>query len=162
MSLPEAWCSEAYAAKRTRCGVPPQVTLHTEPALALEMMQGVTERGHVPLHWVAADEHSGMHPALLDGIAGLNTLYVAEVPQTTGVWPAQVESIPPGPGPRGAPRTGRRVATGHHQGREHRADRRGVRHGAGDEYAWTPSRPPGVDHLPAGSGARGRDHVFRE
>src|SRR6059036_1769565 len=46
--LPEAWFSEAYAEKRARGGVPPEVVFQTEPALALEMVKGVTERGHLP------------------------------------------------------------------------------------------------------------------
>ena len=33
-------------------------------------------------------------------------------PKTTDVWPEEVKSIPPGQGPRGAPRTGLRVASG--------------------------------------------------
>jgi SRSO17 transposase len=108
--LPEARLSEAYAEKRARCGVPPEVTLQTEPALALAMIQGVVQRAQLPFHWVTADEHYGMHPAFLDGSAALGKCSVAEVPKTTWVWPAQVEIIPPGQGPRGAPRPGRRVA----------------------------------------------------
>jgi SRSO17 transposase len=110
--MPEAWFSEAYAEKRARCGVPPEVEFQTEPALALEMLQGVATRGHLPFQWVTADEHYGMNPAFLDGVAELGKCYFAEVPKTTSVWPEEVEIIPPGQGPRGAPRTGRRVAPG--------------------------------------------------
>jgi len=112
LSLPEAWFSEAYAEKRARCGVPPEVVFQTEPALALEMVKGVTERGHLPFQWVMADEHYGMNPAFLDGVAALGKCYFAEVPKTTYVWPEAVEILPPGQGPRGAPRTGLRVAPG--------------------------------------------------
>ncbi|SRR6266700_5601343 len=182
--MPDAWCSEADAEKRARCGVPRDGALQTEPALALEMVQGVAERGQLPFQWVAADAHYGMNPTLLDGVAGLGKCYCAEVPQTTDVWPEEVKSLPPGPGPRGAPRTGRRVglrntasarsaaarratdsgrlATVPDQGRGQRAAHGCVRLCAGNEPAWTPSWPPGVGYLPPGSGARGGDHVLRE
>jgi SRSO17 transposase len=110
--MPEAWCSDAYAEKRARCGVPTAVEFQTEPAVALEMVKGVAERGQLPFQWVTADEHYGMNPAFLDGVPGLGKFYCAEVPKTTCVWPEEVEIISPGQGPRGAPRTGLRVAPG--------------------------------------------------
>lgn len=116
--MPDAWFSDAYAEKRARCGVPIDVGLQTEPALALEMLKGVAERGQLPFHWVAADEHYGMNPTFLDGVAGLGKCYFAEVPKTTYVWPAEVKILPPGQGPRGAPRTGLRVASGTRQAQE--------------------------------------------
>ena len=116
--MPDAWFSDAYAEKRARCGVPIDVVFQTEPALALEMLKGVAERGQLPFHWVAADEHYGMNPTFLDGVAGLGKCYFAEVPKTTYVWPAEVKILPPGQGPRGAPRTGLRVASGTRQAQE--------------------------------------------
>src|SRR6266581_4523255 len=110
--MPDAWCSEADAEKRARCGVPRDVAFQTEPALALEMVKGVAERGQLPFQWVAADEHYGMNPTFLDGVAGLGKCSFAEVPKTTYVWPEEVKIIPPGQGPRGAPYPGLRVASG--------------------------------------------------
>jgi len=108
--LPEVWFSEEYAEKRKRCGVPEELEFQTEPELALEMVKGVAEREQLPFQWVNADEHYGMNPGFLDGVAGLGKSYFAEVPKNTLVWPAEVEILPPGQGPIGAPRKGPRVA----------------------------------------------------
>jgi len=51
-------------------------------------------RGVVPFAWVNADEHYGMNPDFLDGIAGLDKWYFAEVPKTTMVWPEEVKILP--------------------------------------------------------------------
>lgn len=83
--LPEAWFSEAYADKRTRCGVPPEVRFQTEPVLALEMVKGVAERGHLPFQWVMADEHYGRNSAFLDGVAALGKGYFAGLLLDSGV-----------------------------------------------------------------------------
>jgi SRSO17 transposase len=112
LSLPEAWCREADAAKRARCGVPPAVVWQPAPALALERGKGVTERGHVPWPWGRADAHYGMHPAFLEGVAALGHGSCAAVPTTPGVGPEVGERLPPSPGPRGAPGPGLRVAPG--------------------------------------------------
>jgi len=51
--MPDAWCSEADAEKRAPLRGPQRWALQTEPALALEMVQGVAERGQLPFQWVA-------------------------------------------------------------------------------------------------------------
>jgi SRSO17 transposase len=110
--LPEVWFSAEYAEKRQRCGVPGDLKFQTEPALALEMVRGVVRREQVSFQWVNADEHYGMNPAFLDGIEAPGKWYFAEVPRNTMLWPEEIEILPPGKGPLGAPRKGPRVAPG--------------------------------------------------
>lgn len=109
--MPEHWFAEDFAEKRQRCGVPQDLRFRTEPELALEMLRGVAARGVLPFQWVTADEHYGMNPEFLDGVATLDKYYFVEVPVSTKVWVGAVEVIPPGQGPMGRPRTGAVVAT---------------------------------------------------
>jgi SRSO17 transposase len=92
--------------------VPAELTFQTEPQLALEMLGGLVARGELPYTWVVADEHDGMIPRFLDGVEALGKRYVAEVPTSTRVWRGEPQVEPPGPGPRGRPRTHPRVAAG--------------------------------------------------
>ena len=43
--LPEAWFTEAYAARRTKCKVPAELTFQSKPQLAAAMLQAITRRG---------------------------------------------------------------------------------------------------------------------
>jgi SRSO17 transposase len=113
--MPKSWFDKAYAAKRKKCGVPKGLVFKTEPELGLEMLTKINERGVVPFAWVNADEHYGMNPDFLDGVAGLDKWYFAEVPSTTMVWPGDVKILPAGLGQAGnlksgRPRSGPRVA----------------------------------------------------
>jgi hypothetical protein len=83
---------------------------HTEPELALEMIDGLVTRDEVPFRWVTADEHFGQNPGFLEGIAALDKWYLAEVPAATRVWLRTPRIEPPGCGPLGRPRTHARVA----------------------------------------------------
>lgn len=108
--LPESWFAADHTEHWQQCGIPETVEFQSEPALALEMLQGLVERGAVPFRWVTADERFGRDPAFLDGISALERYYLAEVPVTTRSWrrPPPVEA--PGPGKRGRPRVRPRVA----------------------------------------------------
>lgn len=110
--VPEAWFDAAHAALRQRYGVPADLAFQTEPQLALEMVQGLVERAVVPFRWVVADEHYGMIPTFLDGVAATGKWYFAEVPATTKVWVGAPTIAPPGTSPQGRPRTYARVAVG--------------------------------------------------
>jgi SRSO17 transposase len=110
--MPEEWFDAAHAPLRQRYGVPPGLRFQTEPQLALEMVQGLVERAAVPFGWVVADEHYGMIPTFLDGVAATGKWYFAEVPASTKVWVGEPEVEPSGPGPWGRPRKHRRVVAG--------------------------------------------------
>jgi SRSO17 transposase len=113
--IPKTWFDEAHAAKRRKCGLPEKLAFKTEPTLGLEMVKAVNQAGIVPFRWVNADEHYGMNPDFLDGVAELKKWYFAEVPVSTMVWPEQVKILDAGLGQTGnlkmgRPRNGPRVA----------------------------------------------------
>ena len=113
--MPESWFDKEHAAKRKKCGVPKDLVFKAEPELGLEMLRQIVERGVVPFAWVNADAHYGVSPSFLDGAAGLDKWYFAEVTSTTMVWPEGVKILPAGLGQAGnlntgRPRSGPRVA----------------------------------------------------
>jgi SRSO17 transposase len=110
--LPEEWFDAAHAPLRQRYGVPAELQFRTEPQLALEMLRGLVERAAVPFRWVVADEHYGMIPTFLDGVAAEGKWYFAEVPASTKVWRGEPQVEPAGVGPMGRPRKHARVAAG--------------------------------------------------
>jgi SRSO17 transposase len=105
--VPGSWFDKAHAAKRKKCGVPKNLVFKTEPELGLQMLTEINKRGVVPFAWVNADEHYGMNPDFLDGVAGLDKWYFAEVPVSTMVWPENVKILPAGLGQAGNLKTGR-------------------------------------------------------
>jgi SRSO17 transposase len=85
--VPAEWLTDdAYAARRTQCGIPPDLTFKTKPELGQEMLAAVVKAQSLRCRWVVADEAFGGNPSFLDGVAGLGLWYVAEVPHTTRVW----------------------------------------------------------------------------
>ena len=69
--LPRAWCADEHPALRAACGVPTEVTFRTRPALAVEMITALHERGSLPFRWVLGAESVGVSPPFLDQVAGL-------------------------------------------------------------------------------------------
>ncbi|HEY8475783.1 MAG TPA: IS701 family transposase [Chloroflexota bacterium] len=109
--LPERWFTEAYAARRARCGVPPDRTFQTKAELAWQLIATLHQRGVLPFQWVTFDEHFGSNPTLLDRIAGLGLWYLAEVPHDTRVWLERPPTaVPPSPGKGRRPRRERVLA----------------------------------------------------
>jgi SRSO17 transposase len=101
--LPEAWFSDAYAERRTACGVPHDLTFLTKSELGWAMIEAVVQSGTLPCRWVTCDEGFGKNPELLDRIATLGLWYFAEVPHDTRVWRERVATaLPPwsGRGPK--------------------------------------------------------------
>ena len=113
--IPKTWFDDAHATKRRKCGLPDKLVFKTEPTLGLEMVKALKQAGIVPFRWVNADEHYGMNPDFLDGVAELEKWYFAEVPVNTMVWPEKVKILGAGLGQAGnlklgRPRNGPRVA----------------------------------------------------
>ena len=94
---PAEWLTDdAYAARRTQCGIPPERTCKTTPALAQEMLAAVVQAQSLRCRWVVADEACGGNPGFLEGVAGLGLWYGAAVPHSTRVWGARPAThVPP-------------------------------------------------------------------
>ncbi len=105
----ESWFGAEFRHRWQQCRIPSGTTFHTEPQLALELVQGLAAREVLPFRWVAADEHFGQNPAFLDGVAALHKWYVVEVPADTRVWLRTPAIEPPGPSLWGRPRTKPRI-----------------------------------------------------
>ena len=85
--LPEAWFTETSAARRGRCGVPPEVTFQSKPQLAATMLQAIVRAGLLPFKYVVADCLYGNSPDFLDAVdtcVGVTT-FVA-IPSETRCW----------------------------------------------------------------------------
>ena len=66
--LPEVWWTDAYAARRTKCNVPDELTLQSKPQLAAAMLQAMAQEGLLPFKYVVADCLYGNSPDFLDAI----------------------------------------------------------------------------------------------
>ena len=85
--IPAEWLTDdAYAERRRPCGIPPDITCKTKPALAQAMLAAVVKSQALRARWVVADEAFGDTPGFLEGGAGLGLWYFAEVPHSTRVW----------------------------------------------------------------------------
>src|SRR2546426_4667786 len=95
--VPAEWLTDdAYAERRKQCGLPPDLTFKTKPALAQEMLAAVVQSQALRCRWVVADEAFGGNPDFLEGVTGLGLWYFAEVPHSTRVWEARpVTHVPP-------------------------------------------------------------------
>jgi SRSO17 transposase len=85
--LPEAWFTDAYAARRTRCNVPTALTFQSKPQLAAAMVQAIAHEGLLPFKYVVADCLYGQSPDFLDAMdacVGVTT-FVA-IPADTRCW----------------------------------------------------------------------------
>jgi SRSO17 transposase len=106
----ESWFSDELRPRWAECGIPEDLVFHTEPELALDMLQTLVTRGQVPFRWVTSDAHFGEIPAFLDGVDDLDKWYLSEVPSDTRVWEHTPAVEPPGRGVLGRPRTKPRVS----------------------------------------------------
>jgi SRSO17 transposase len=85
--LPEAWWTEAYATRRTRCNVPTELTFQSKPQLAAAMVQALAHEGLLPFKYLVADCLYGNSPDFWDAIdrcVGV-TAFVA-IPADTRCW----------------------------------------------------------------------------
>jgi len=66
--LPEAWLTDAYAARRTTCQVPDEWRGQSKPQWAAAMWQARAHEGLLPLKYVGADCLYGHSPDFLDAV----------------------------------------------------------------------------------------------
>ena len=85
--LPEAWWTDAYAARRARCNVPAELTFQSKPALAAAMLEAMAHEGLLPCKYIVADCLYGNSPTFLDAIDACvgSTAFVA-IPSETRCW----------------------------------------------------------------------------
>ncbi len=103
--LPEAWLTdEAYAERRTKGGVPADLTFQTKPQLGLAMLEALATAGTLPFRWLTCDEAFGRDTTFLEQAARYVT-YFAEVPQDTRVWRSRPATAIPAWSGRGRPPT---------------------------------------------------------
>ena len=85
--MPEQWFSDAYAERRHKCQVPAEVTFHTKPQVAADMVKAIWNEGRLPFRSLVADALYGNSPDFLDAIdacVGVTTL--VSVPAETRCW----------------------------------------------------------------------------
>src|SRR5262249_4524391 len=66
--LPEVWWTDAYAARRTRCNVPDELTFQSKPQLAVAMLEAMAHEGLLPFKYIVADCLYGNSPTFLDAV----------------------------------------------------------------------------------------------
>ena len=86
-SLPEVWFTDAYAARRSKCQVPPGLTFQSKPLLAAAMLQAIAHEGLLPFKYLVADCLYGNSPDFLDAVdvcVGVTALVA--IPSETRCW----------------------------------------------------------------------------
>jgi SRSO17 transposase len=85
--LPEAWFTDAYAARRTKCQVPRALTWQSKPQLAAAMLQAIAAEGLLPFKYLVADCLYGNSPAFLDAVdACVGVTALLAIPSETRCW----------------------------------------------------------------------------
>jgi len=99
--LHKSWFTPEYRSRWERCGIPDDISFHTRPELAAEVVSTLARRKVLPFRWVTCDEAYGTNPAFLDAISALDLYYFAEVPHDTRVWLERPPTAVPTRGKRG-------------------------------------------------------------
>jgi SRSO17 transposase len=85
--LPEAWFSDAYAARRRKCNVPDELVFQRKPQLAAAMLQAMAHEGLLPFKYLVADCLYGNSPDFLDAVdACVGVTALVAIPSETYCW----------------------------------------------------------------------------
>jgi SRSO17 transposase len=85
--LPEAWLTDAYAARRSKCQVPDELRWQSKPQWAAAMVQAMAHEGLLPFKDGVADGLSGHSPAFLDAVdACVGVTTCVAMPADTRCW----------------------------------------------------------------------------
>src|SRR5213592_1464451 len=85
--MPEQWFSDAYAERRHKCQVPEEVTFHTKPQVAADMVKAIRNEGRLPFRYLVADCLYGNSPDFLDAIdACVGVTSLVSMPSDTRCW----------------------------------------------------------------------------
>ncbi len=114
--VPQEWVADdTYAARRHKCGVPPDLAFKTKPELGWEMMCAVVDHQVLRCRWVTCDEAFGRDTTFLDHVAGSGLWYFAEVPHDTRVWCERPLTAVPAWSGRGRKPSRARLCEGQHE-----------------------------------------------
>lgn len=85
--MPEQWFTADYTDRRDKCNVPQDVTFHTKPQLAVEMLQAIRREHRLPCKDIVADCLYGNSPDFLDALEACvgGTAWVS-MPADTRCW----------------------------------------------------------------------------
>jgi SRSO17 transposase len=85
--LPAVWWTDAYAARRTRCNVPDELTFQSKPQLAAAMLEAMVHEGLLPFKYIVADCLYGHSPTFLDAVdACVGRTALVAIPSETRCW----------------------------------------------------------------------------
>ena len=85
--LPEPWCTDVYARRRTQCQVPDDRGFQTKPQLAAAMLREFRDEGVLPFKYVVADCLYGHSPEFLEVVEEESrTVYFVSIPSDTHCW----------------------------------------------------------------------------
>jgi SRSO17 transposase len=85
--MPEQWFTEDDKDRRDTCTVPQDVTLHTKPPLAVEMVQAIRRETRLPFKYIVADCLYGNRPDFLDALdAWVGVTALGSIPADTRCW----------------------------------------------------------------------------
>jgi len=85
--LPEAWFTEAYAARRTKCKVPDDLTFHTKPQLAIEILRDIHQEELLSFKYMVADCLYGNSPEFIEAAEQCGgKIYFVSIPSDTRCW----------------------------------------------------------------------------
>lgn len=128
--LPESWISDNE--RRTKCGVPREITFQTKAELGLEMIRAFKAEGH-QFGWVSMDSHYGEQPWLLKQLTDEDIYYMADIPCDTRIFADKPKTeVPQRKGNRGRHPSKVRLVSGSRQPIEVRTFAQNM-----DEEDWT-------------------------
>jgi SRSO17 transposase len=85
--LPERWWTDAYAARRTQCNVPADLTFQSKPQLAAARLEALAHEGLLPFKYIVADCLYGQSPTFLDAVdACVGRTALVAIPSETRCW----------------------------------------------------------------------------
>lgn len=108
--LPEAWFTAAYAARRTQCQVPDDLTFHTKPQLAVDILRAICQEAMLAFKYIVADCLYGNSPEFIDAAEQCGgKIYFVSIPSDTRCWVQGPGIHPTRHTPKGETRAKRRV-----------------------------------------------------
>ena len=92
--MPEKWFGSDYKDRREDCAVPTDLEFQTKIEIALNLINGVKEKGYFPAKWLGCDSFFGRNTTFLDAIAD-DYLYFADLLKNMLVFTLDVEVAVP-------------------------------------------------------------------